>query len=119
MNFREWVLDQTRRINSDGCTLVSEWHHECCLWHDLACFYGKDPHSAYNIFRVSGETRWDKAKRMPRRKADYGFLDCNAKKSGKSPLGLVRSILRFVGVRAGAVLGFGTMRVPSFEEKDK
>lgn len=117
MNFREWVLAEAARIKSDGCTLVSEWHQDCCLVHDLACYYGKDPQNAFAIFKASGQTRWDSAKKFPRRKADYGFLECNEKKSGKNPVSWGRSFVRFFGVRAGALLGFGKVRTPSFEEK--
>ena len=36
------VRDRAASLGSDGCTGVSEWHHECCLLHDVLYRDGRD-----------------------------------------------------------------------------
>jgi len=103
-----WVAAEAARIGSDGCTCVSEWHQPCCLEHDLACHFGREPFSAYLASLAGSASPWLEAKDMPRRKADEMFGECNFKASGKNPGGWFRSGIRFLGVRLGALLGIGT-----------
>lgn len=102
-----WVAKEAARIGSDGCTCVSEWHHPCCLEHDLACHFGKDPFEAYLLSLAGSANPWLGAKWMPRRKADIMFGECNFQASGTIE-GKFRSLVRYLGVRLGALLGFGT-----------
>jgi hypothetical protein len=113
MTYEQWVAREAEDIKSDGCTGVSEWHHECCLEHDLACRWGKNPTDAFRLWEVEEyPLYWLKAEPMTRREADFMFLRCNERLSGKNPITHVRSFFRFVGVRIGALLGIG-VRKPS------
>lgn len=116
LNYSDWVRLEAARIKADGCTGVSEWNHECCLEHDLACHYGRDPRSAYLLYKVqTGRPRsnpWVDAKRLGRRRADYAFLRCNEGKA-RSPVGGLRAFVRFLGVRVGALLGVGVRKATS------
>jgi len=36
------VRDRANALGSDGCTGVTEWHHDCCLLHDVYYRTGLD-----------------------------------------------------------------------------
>lgn len=93
-SFNEWVKLEAQKIGSDGCSVVSEWQHQCCLEHDLACHYGKDPEVAF----ASG---WENAPKMSRKEADKRFWRCN--RQGTGVWGKFRADLRYLGVRIGAL----------------
>ena len=104
----EWVKDEARKIQSDGCTGVSNWNRICCEQHDLVCRYGKDPRSAYEYYFVDPRCNyWTLATPMSRRQGDYQFAECNLELNTPGKVGRVRGVLRFLGVRAGALLGIG------------
>lgn len=114
LTYDQFILREAARIQADGCTGVSEWNHECCLEHDLACRYGRDPRSAYLNYRADETSNpWLYAKRMSRRRADFAFLHCNrcaSERKHDGPrefLAKLRSWGRFLGVRIGALLGIG------------
>ena len=98
----DWIKAEALRTHSDGCTGVSEWHHECCLEHDLACLFGKNPLSAF-------EVGWDLAAEMSRSQADKMFAGCNFDHSSGGG-GYLRSLIRYWGVRAGAMIGIGVRK---------
>lgn len=101
-----WVRAEAARIGSDGCTGVSEWHQDCCLEHDLACEFGRDPFSAWQMSLAGSASPWLDASDMPRRTADRMFRSCNLDRSG-NPLTDFRSLVRYLGVRLGAWIGIG------------
>jgi hypothetical protein len=96
----DWVRIEAARINSDGCTLVSECFHDCCLQHDLAYKWGKDPYAAYKLYCAGMLNYWEKAPAITRAQADADFRLCIQR---KSPLGVwsVMSWVRWIGVRVG------------------
>lgn len=98
MTYEEWVIKHAKRINSDGCTAVSEWNHWCCLEHDLACHYGKDPREAYKV-------GWKDAPPLSRAEADKRFWKCN-REASPTLWGKLRADIRYLGVRLGAVTFF-------------
>ena len=107
----QFIEEQARYLGSDGCTVVSEWHRECCFEHDLACHYKKDPRSAYahyTYFPGADEPSdwWALADPMSRREADYAFARCNYDWSYNTQ-GRIRSFIRFLGVRLGAFFNIG------------
>lgn len=107
LSYWAFVEREAKKIHSDGCTGVSEWHRECCFEHDLACYYGKSPRSAYAWYCNDPlSAYWEFADEMSRRQADYQFATCNLAWSPK-PVGKVRSLVRFIGARIGAWLGIG------------
>lgn len=113
LNYWQFIAQEAEAIGADGCTGVSEWHRECCLEHDLACHYGKDPRSAYDKYKygswvVEGDW-WYLAEDMSRRQADYAFATCNYEWSATHK-GRIRSFFRFLGVRIGALLGIGVRK---------
>lgn len=55
-------------IQSDGCTDIPEFHHHCCVVHDLGYRFGIDPYGT----------------KIDRRTADANFRKCMQK---DSPLG--------------------------------
>lgn len=93
MKYKAWVETEAKKINSDGCTIVSELFHPCCLEHDLGYHYKKDPRIAY----LYG---WDKAPAIPRGEVDKRFRNCMQMSSplkDYSPIAWIR----WLGVRAG------------------
>ncbi len=93
--YEKWVIDTAARLKSDGCTVVSEIFHWCCLEHDIAYRLGLDPRALY-----VGRT-----KSIERREADARFRRCmqHRSKLGKaSPIALVR----WLGVRLGGWWGY-------------
>jgi hypothetical protein len=92
-SYIDWVKEEAVKINSDGCSNVSEWHRECCLEHDLGYYYGRDPHHAYRV-------GWVDADRIDRGTVDQRFLNCM---QAASPLHKLspRSAVRWLGVRVG------------------
>lgn len=69
-------------IKSDGCTIVSELYHQCCVVHDLGYQFGVDP--------------WGRC--IDRSTIDANFRKCIEK---RSKLGRFQpdAYLRFLGVR--------------------
>lgn len=108
LNYWAFVEREAKKIKSDGCTGVNEWHRECCYEHDLACHYGKTPRSAYGWYCNDPlSAYWTFADPMSRRQADYLFKNCNLEWSTHQPIGKIRSIARFLGVWIGAFFGIG------------
>lgn len=108
MTYEIFIRAEARLVRADGCTGVSEWNHDCCLEHDLACFYGRDPRSAYAVYSVNASVNpWMYANTMSRRQADYAFLRCNRCRTKGDLLGRSRAWVRFLGVRLGAMVGIG------------
>lgn len=106
-SYWKFIEDEALTRNADGCTGVSEWHQPCCFEHDLACYFGKNPRSAYAFYCADpGCAYWVLASPMTRREADYAFGICNWEWSPTKG-GKIRSIIRFLGVRLGALLGIG------------
>ena len=96
-----FVRSESKRINSDGCTLVSELFHDACLQHDLAYRYGKDPRSAYAFYLADTPEYWGLARAITRGEADTQFRKNMQERSrlGRwSPIAAVR----WAGVRVGA-----------------
>ena len=88
---------------SDKCTCALDWNVWCCYEHDLACLFGKDPRSAYRLWKGGEEHYWEKASVLQRRPADRRFWRCN-RRHAPSFWGRVRSNIRYIGVRIGAFL---------------
>lgn len=111
LRFAEWIASEAKKIDSDGCTFVSELFHDCCSAHDLAYYYGKDPRSAYRQYRALPEDPgyWLLADPITRGAVDKRFRSCIQQKAPLkrfSPL----AWLRWVGVRAGGWKPWGTYR---------
>lgn len=83
----EWLKEEAAKINSDGCTCVTEWHQACCFEHDLSWSYGRDPMVAFTA-------GWSAAPVLSCWAANWRFKRCN----GSS----LRSWVRFLGVTVGA-----------------
>lgn len=117
-----WVKAEAKKINSDGCTVVSklyrlidkayklvkktdkhisEAYKVCCGEHDLAYWYAKDPRSAYRLYRdVPDSNYWYFADTVDRSEADKRFRSCiqiRSKLGKASPV----SWVRWLGTRAG------------------
>jgi hypothetical protein len=94
----DWVRVEASRISSDGCTLVSECYHDCCLAHDLAYKHGKDPYHAYKLYAKGVLNYWERANSLTRSQADAAFRACIQQ---KSPVGMwsPMSWIRWLGVR--------------------
>jgi hypothetical protein len=98
MRYYAWVGQEAEKINSDGCTVVSEMFRPCCLEHDLAYRHKKDPRVAY----LYG---WEKAPAITRGEADKRFRECMTVASPLkkfSPL----AYIRWLGVRVGGWFGW-------------
>ena len=89
----KWVEAEAARLESDGCTLVSELYQWACFEHDLAYRTKKDP-------RVAFQVGWENAPTISRRDADDRF---KSSMQLMSPLGRWSPIsyIRWAGVRVG------------------
>ena len=110
MTYREWIENEAIIANSDRCTFSLDWNVWCCYRHDLACLYGKDPLDAFCLWKNGETDYWLKAKEQSRREADKQFWKCNRemvkKENGgwwKKAISLLRTDIRYVGVRIGAI----------------
>lgn len=93
LSYYAWVRAEAAAIGSDGCTVVSEIYGWCCLQHDIAYYYAKDPVDAYQCY-ISGQAEyWKNAAPITRDQADAQFRDCMKAKSvlnGASPIAHIR-----------------------------
>lgn len=98
--YPQWVQDEAKAIGSDGCTVVSELFHSCCLEHDCAYRHGRDPRDAYRRWR-EGNTifYWDDATPVTRAEADKQFKRCIQAKSAFGKWSLI-ALGRWAAVRA-------------------
>lgn len=97
-SYKEWVIQEAAKINTDGCTKALDWNLWCCYEHDLACHYGKDPEDAFHV-------GWLEAPYLRRKEADRRFWRCN-RNAAPNPLGALRADIRYIGVRIGALWPF-------------
>ena len=67
--YRAWLIIEGTLIKADGCSHAFEWAHCCCLEHDLAYYYGRDPQHA---FQIGGPTQWQLADPI-------GFMTANSR----------------------------------------
>lgn len=104
MTYQEWVVDEAKKANTDGCTAVSEWNQWCCFQHDLVCRKGKCPQAAYALWQEGVANYWELAKPMSRREGDKQFWKCN-RKCSPSFWGRLRADVRYLGVRLGDITG--------------
>ena len=65
----KWVKFEADWIKSDGCTKSFEAAHKCCLEHDLAFHYGRDPRHAF----ICG---WELADPIGFRETNARFRGC-------------------------------------------
>jgi hypothetical protein len=93
LSYEEWIKEEALKIKSDGCSKVPDFNKICCLEHDLAYHYGKDPKDAYH-------EGWEKAQKVKRGYPDAEFRRCNQEKS-KLKIGSPLAAWRWVGVRLG------------------
>ena len=91
--YEEWVKYEASVIKSDGCSKVTDIHKFCCLEHDLAYYYGRNPKHAFVV-------GWDKAQKVTRGDADTAFRRCNQYFS-EFKLYSPMALWRWVGVRVG------------------
>lgn len=96
-----FIEKEATALKSDGCTLVSELFHICCLEHDCAYKLHKDPRDAYRYFEQGCTNYWDLASPISRGEADKRFRKCMQERSKLGRFSPV-SWLRWVGVRVGA-----------------
>lgn len=102
----DWVRQEARFINSDGCTDVPDFHRDCCLQHDLAYHYGRNPRSAYQRYirdvkpkpKLKRDIYWSGATAFTRAQADKQLRQCI---QDDSPFGKwdLMSWWRWLGVR--------------------
>lgn len=83
-DYIKWIREEASKINSDGCSGVIDISKDCCLEHDLAYYYGRDPSSAFVV------KSWSLAAKISRSEADAAFRKCN---------GDLMGLWRWAGVR--------------------
>lgn len=101
--YREWVVFESALMHSDKCTCAIDWNVWCCYEHDLACHYGKDPRIAFLFYQQNYPDYWLQAPYLLRKDADRRFWKCNRAQT-PTLLGRLRSDIRYVGVRIGALI---------------
>jgi hypothetical protein len=98
MLYWDWIREEAKKINSDGCSTVPDFRVECCLEHDLGYFYGRSARSAYQKYLGDSWDPWVDASRATRWQIDRIFWACNCRKSLLGKWSLM-SLWRLVGVR--------------------
>lgn len=105
VGYYNWIAIEARKIHSDGCSGVPDWHLKCCYEHDLGYYYGRDPRAAYAAFLGADlgadgrpQDPWTLAGKIARSEIDARFRHCNRAES-VSPIGAVDAIVRWLGVR--------------------
>ena len=96
----DWIKEEARRIKSDGCSNVPDFHVDACWEHDLSYWYAKCPRSAYKHYCDGVGLYWSVADSLSRGEADAQFRRRHQERSvfGKgSPMAL----WRWAGVRLG------------------
>lgn len=71
-----WIRAEAARIGSDGCTHVTELGECCCLEHDLAYHFGRDPRHAFVISQVDPQDPWSLADRISFVETNNRFAGC-------------------------------------------
>lgn len=87
--FWDFIEAEAALIKSDGCSVVPEFYHECCLVHDLEYWYARCATDAYTHYLKGTTNYWHLAKKLTQAQADKHLRSCIQKKStlGKwSPL---------------------------------
>lgn len=81
--YQAWVESEAALIVSDGCTGVSGFRRECCLEHDLAFYYARNPRTAYMGWVDHGdrELAWEEAAPITFEEANSDFKRCHARAS--------------------------------------
>ena len=105
ITYQDWVISEAKAANSDACTKALDWNVWCCYEHDLSCLYAKDPRDAYRKWKESPVDYWCRASYHRRRDADKRFWRCN-RELDPSAVGKLRSDVRYIGVRIGALWPF-------------
>jgi hypothetical protein len=100
-----WIAGEAAKIQSDGCSKAKDWNLKCCWLHDLECHYKRDAQEAFKAYLVGVPAYWQAARPKSRRDADKTFTGCNLKNS-KGILDKSRSLIRYIGVRLGALWPF-------------
>ena len=93
ISYWAWVRAEAAIIGSDGCTLVSELYRKCCLQHDIAYYYAKDPTDAYQNYINGQKDYWENATNFSKEQADAQFRECMRQISvlnGASPIAFIR-----------------------------
>lgn len=93
MTYEQWVREKATELGTDGCTLVTELFHWCCLEHDIAYRTGLDPRALYRGQEIP----------ITRAEATNRFRDCMRKRA-KTPLGHVVAWGRWVGLRVKEII---------------
>ena len=101
MTYQSFIEREATRMGSDGCSLVSEIYHWCCLEHDCAYRTHKDPHDAYCWYLNGVLNYWAAAKSITKSEADARFRKAMQERSKLGRFSPV-SWLRWVGVKVGA-----------------
>jgi hypothetical protein len=102
-SYADFVKSEALWIDADGCSgPAAGFRVICCLEHDLAYYYGRDPRAAYRGWRdgVSFALVWTVAPPIDREEVDRRFRTClqNEASLGKySPM----AWWRWAGVRIG------------------
>lgn len=98
MTFYEWVREEARLINADGCSGGTNIDGICCLIHDVAFFHGCDPVDAYRWFVAGHPEPWRKAQVTTYERANRDFRACCFR---ESKLGYLNPMAwwRYWGVR--------------------
>jgi hypothetical protein len=76
-DYRQWIREQAKLINSDGCTKALELKQDCCFEHDLFYHYGRDPRDAFDLHQKGHSDPWENAKKMRKVTADWRLGQCS------------------------------------------
>lgn len=104
-----WVESEAALVKTDGCSKVSGAFRRCCLQHDLAYRYARDPVDAYRRYVDGDPAYWFNAERTTRATADADLRRCMQSQSKAgfwSPLALIR----WLGLKVGGQGAWDTHR---------
>ena len=97
----DWIQKEAASICSDKCTKSLDVYVDCCMLHDLAFYYAKDPFKAFELWQQGVPNYWHLAPSINQAQGDLVLRNCIQSKSwfGKwSPMSWWRYyILRKLG----------------------
>lgn len=110
MTYADWLVKERNELHFDKCTMSLDWNVQCCDEHDWTCSLARDPRDGYRRWRGGDPDYRINAKEFSRHDADKRFWKCNREMVKKNHgnwftrrLLLLRTDVRYVGVRIGAV----------------
>lgn len=81
VTYYDWLREEARLINSDGCSGVTNAFEICCLQHDLEFFYARSATEAFRWWQRGRRDYWIIATPITFEAANKHFRACHFRES--------------------------------------